>query len=275
MRASTGRKERSFSADMRKASVPVVKYSEAFARPFAHPQRSTRALGKAYRMTAPTTGTTATLGIDHYAFVLLRQWKIVAAAAVAGALIAGATLLLVPRTYTATTTVLANVITVNPFSQGQSASQLFDYATEASIARSQSVVDLAAPSIPGGREPAEIRDNLEVSTSSDSTVVVIAYTAGSESQARTGADALATSYLDYRSAKAEERIDAAVTNLDDSLADLNDELAGANAALATNAPETQVYIEASSVKDSVTLEINRSRRNAPNSSISTRLEGRC
>ncbi|MGF9660205.1 hypothetical protein AAIH18_22500, partial [Pantoea agglomerans] len=72
----------------------------------------------------------ATLGFDHYVFVLKRQWRILVVATVLGAIASAGYLLLAPQTVTATTTLNLNVITTEPFSAQRAASGLLDDATE-------------------------------------------------------------------------------------------------------------------------------------------------
>ena len=91
----------------------------------------------------------ATLGFDHYMFVLRRQWRVVVAGAVLGAIAAVGYLVLAPQTVTATTTINLNVITTEPFSAQRAASGLLDDATETAIARSHVVASRASDLLDG------------------------------------------------------------------------------------------------------------------------------
>lgn len=205
-------------------------------------------------VSAPSTGAPATLGIDTYAFVVRRQWRIIAACAALGIAAGALAIAVMPRTYTASATVQANVISQNAFNPNQADSRLFDAATEISIARSEVVISDASEAIPGV-DDSEIRGNVEVTVASDSTVVTIDYTAASRSDARAGADAIADAYLAYRGRSADERLAAAIAGIDVYLEQLQRDLDAAEAELAAAAPGSPEAARAEAVRSSATLEV--------------------
>jgi capsular polysaccharide biosynthesis protein len=107
----------------------------------------------------------------------------------------------VDKSYTARTVVSMNVIGSSPDRPTDAASRLIDISTETELASSFEVASLASEVLDGRLSAREIRDNVEVSTVTDATVLVVNFTASNADDARAGADAVAQGYLDYRSAR--------------------------------------------------------------------------
>lgn len=159
------------------------------------------------------------LDIEQYVHVLLRQWRLIVAFAVVGLVAAVGFLAVVPRQYTATTTVNLTVISTEPFAARSAPSSLLDDQEERAIAQSHIVAERAAGIMEGGMSAAEIRGSSSVATSSGAAVVSVSFTADSPEQATAGADAVASAYLSYRRERADERIavlvDGLTTRIDD------------------------------------------------------------
>ncbi|WP_298040047.1 hypothetical protein [uncultured Microbacterium sp.] len=198
---------------------------------------------------------TATLGIDYYVFVLMRQWRVLVGGALLGCLAAGGFLVLAPQTVTATTTVSLNVITTEPFSAQRAASGLLDDATEAAIARSHVVAARASEQIDGRLSPAEIRAASTVVTSSGAAVVTVAFEGETAGSAITGADAVASAYLSFRSEQARERIAVMVSNLTDRIDALNETLASINQQLTSADQNSVAYAQAATQRQQILTEL--------------------
>lgn len=160
------------------------------------------------------------LDIEQYVHVLLRQWRLIAATAVLGLVAAIGFLAVVPRQYTATTTVNLTVISTEPFAARSAPSSLLDDQEERAIAQSHIVAEHAAGIMEGGMTAAEIRSSSSVATSSGAAVVSVSFTEGSPEQATSGADAVASSYLSYRRERADERIAVLVDGLTSRINDI-------------------------------------------------------
>lgn len=199
---------------------------------------------------------TASLGFDHYVFVLKRQWRLVAAATALGAVAAAAFLLMAPTTVTATTTINLNVITTEPFSAQRAASGLLDDATETAIARSHVVAVRASELLDGSLGASEIRSASTVSTSSGAAVVTVDFEAGTASDAVKGADAVASAYLSFRSDQAQERIDVMVSSLTERIDALNTTLGDVNQALVSTDANSAQYAQATTQRQQILTELD-------------------
>ena len=165
------------------------------------------------------------LDIEQYLHVLLRQWRVIAAATVVGIIAAIGFLAVVPRQYTATTTVNLTVISTEPFAARSAPSSLLDDQEERAIAQSHVVAERAAQTLAGGITASEIREASSVSTSSGAAVVSVSFTGDSPEQASAGADAVASAYLSYRSERADERITVLVDGLTTRIGDIETQVA--------------------------------------------------
>ncbi len=206
---------------------------------------------------------TATLGLDHYGRVLLRQWRLLAVAVVLGISGAGGFLLLTPSEVTATTQVNLSVITSEPFSPQRAASGLLDDATESAIAGSYVVAERAADLLGGGVTADDLRGTVEVTISEGGTVAHVSATAQSFADAVARADATAAAYLAYRSSQAQERLELMVSRLSTRIDDLDTELADVNALLAEG-PSGAQQAQATGEREQIMVELAGllSQRNA-------------
>ncbi|WP_217181699.1 hypothetical protein [Streptomyces sp. AC495_CC817] len=201
-------------------------------------------------------GTTASLGFEHYVFVLRRQWRVILAATLLGALAGGGFLLFAPKSVTATTTINLNVITTEPFSAQKAASGLLDDATETAIARSHVVASRASDLLKGALSPSEIRSASTVATSSGAAVVTVDFESDNAAEAVKGADAVAAAYLAFRSEQAEQRIGVMVANLTERIDALNVTLGEANQALATADVNSAAYAQATTQRQQILTELD-------------------
>ncbi|MGO1319448.1 MAG: Wzz/FepE/Etk N-terminal domain-containing protein [Galactobacter sp.] len=196
------------------------------------------------------------LGLDHYARVVLRQWRLIALVTVLGFVASAVYLVVAPRTFTAKTTLNLNIITTEPFKPQRAASGLLDRTTEVNIARSQIVAERAATLIGDGDTAREIRDASEVRTSADATVVDVIFSAPSADQAIDGADAVAKAYLDFRSEQAQVRVDSMLKSYNDQMEDLNAELKRTNQTLSAATPGSSTEVQARAEQQQLLTQIN-------------------
>jgi capsular polysaccharide biosynthesis protein len=212
----------------------------------------------------PNRPEVAVIGADYYLFVVKRQWRVIIAAALLGALAAATYLVASPRQETANTLVNVNVISTDPFNAQRSASGLIDASTEMAIATSYEVASRAQTALEGDVSTAALRENSEASVVTDATVLRISHTATNASDARAGADALAAAYLSYRGEQAQSRLDSTIAQIDERLDLLRQELVDANGRSGTAAPGSSEANQAASDRDLVTIELNSllSQRNS-------------
>ncbi|MGO2633444.1 MAG: Wzz/FepE/Etk N-terminal domain-containing protein [Galactobacter sp.] len=196
------------------------------------------------------------LGLDHYARVVLRQWRLIALVTVLGFVASAVYLVVAPRTFTAKTTLNLNIITTEPFKPQRAASGLLDRTTEVNIARSQIVAERAATLIGDGDTAREIRHASEVRTSADATVVDVIFSAPSADQAIDGADAVAKAYLDFRSEQAQVRVDSMLKSYNDQMEDLNAELKRTNQTLSAATPGSSTEVQARAEQQQLLTQIN-------------------
>ncbi|UFU05723.1 Wzz/FepE/Etk N-terminal domain-containing protein [Ruania halotolerans] len=201
-------------------------------------------------------GETPESTLAHYGATLRGRWLLILVVTVIGAALAASYLVVTPATYSATASVQINVIASDPFQSSQSASDLIDGSTEASIATSYSVASLASAQFDTPRSPNEIREASEATPVADATVLQISYTAHSPESARDGADGIAAAYLDYREAQARARLSSMIEMIDDQLTGLRQDLVRANAASAAAEPGSSEANQAESDRELVTIEIN-------------------
>lgn len=197
---------------------------------------------------------TVSLGLEHYVFVLRKQWRVMVLILVLSLVVSGAYLLLTPRLATATTTLNLNVITTEPFNPQRPASGMLDEATEADIARSHVVAVRAAELLGEDTTAAEVREAAGVSTSPGATVVKVSFSAPTEQEAIDGANAVAEAYLEFRSDQATERISTILAMLSEQVDTLNEALLEANATIARTETDTE-QIQATTQQQQILTEL--------------------
>lgn len=201
-------------------------------------------------------GSATTLGLEQFVFVLKRQWRIIVAATVLGAVLAAGFLMLAPRTVTATTTVNLNAITTEPFNAQRATSGLLDDATETAIARSHVVAARASELLEADLTAREIRAASSVTTASGAAVVTVAFEAATEGVAVRGADAVAAAYLAFRSEKAQERIAVMVGSLTERIDALNSRLGEVNETLVSARDGSVARAQASTQQQQILTELD-------------------
>ncbi|GAA1762410.1 Wzz/FepE/Etk N-terminal domain-containing protein [Streptomonospora arabica] len=161
--------------------------------------------------------TSAEGDLAHAAATLRRRWRLVAACALAGPLLASGALLAVPPTYTSTTAVHVRPTGV-PEITGERAGRTngeVNLDTEAQIVQSAEVTAAAAERIGPGADPVELRREVEVSVPPNSSVLRISAPGPDPAEARRASAALAGAYLDYRAHQADRQIGDTLSALRD------------------------------------------------------------
>jgi len=196
------------------------------------------------------------LDLGQYAYIVKRQWRVVAAAAVIGILVSVGYLLILAPEYTATTDVRLNVISANPFSHDHPASALLDDQTETQIAGSYAVAEAAAKDLNGDISASTLRSGATITASAGASVVHVRFSAPTAKEATRGADAVAKAYLDYRAMAARDQISRILGKVTISLSDLQNKLARVNARPAAS-PKNQLVDDQTTIdRNLIVTEIN-------------------
>ncbi|MDT0302259.1 chain length determinant family protein [Streptomonospora wellingtoniae] len=151
------------------------------------------------------------------AAALRRRWRIAAACAVAGPLLASGALLAAPPTYTSVTAVHVRPTGVPEITGEQSGrtNGEVNLDTEAQIVRSAEVSAAAAERIGPGADPAELRREVEVGVPPNSSVLRISAPGPDPAAARRASAAFAGAYLDYRADQVDRQIGGTLSALRD------------------------------------------------------------
>lgn len=181
----------------------------------------------------------SSVGLGHYAVVIRRQWKIIAMLTILGVISAVGYLSLTPVSVTASTLVNLNVIVSDPFSPSKAGSALIDATTETQLATSYEVAKAAAASSNNENTVEALRSGVAVSTAANATTMKISFTSSSQGLAQSGADAIATAYINYRQTQATAKKEKLQNQLSDQLAGLDSRLATATP---IKAPSIQAQI---------------------------------
>ncbi|MBX9386731.1 Wzz/FepE/Etk N-terminal domain-containing protein [Streptomonospora nanhaiensis] len=186
--------------------------------------------------------------LKDVAATLRRRWRLVAAFVVGGLLLAALALLVAPRTYTATTAVHvrpSGIPEITGERSGRTNGEI-NLDTEAQIVSSARIADDAAARL-GGADPVDLRDQVSVSVPPNSSVLEIAFSAGTPDTAREGSAAFADAYLDYRAALVKDqigdRVAALESEIDSRYAELDDLSAAADTGGTQQARVTAVQNE--------------------------------
>lgn len=181
----------------------------------------------------------ATDEVSAYVALVRRRWRIVAAGIVAGLVLPGLYVLLGPKTYTATTSVLVKATGVEEPAEvaGSTGDATINLDTQAEVATSIVVATQARKSLGISTPPDELLDNhVEVDVPPNSAVLAISYDAGAPEAARAGAQAFAKAYLSNRRQSAEAQVHQRATALRKKIQKLNGHLDSVTRKLSTLSP---------------------------------------
>jgi capsular polysaccharide biosynthesis protein/Mrp family chromosome partitioning ATPase len=147
---------------------------------------------------------------------------------------------------TATAKILLTPLEGNPFYPSSRGEQLVNLESEAQALRSTEVATIAKGKLGSELTEAELLDQVEVAVPVNTQILEVTFTAGDDEVAVEGAQAFADSYLEFRTANAQQLIDEQIAELDEQIAAANTQLttrATELSRLPTNSPEAKVIGE--------------------------------
>lgn len=207
---------------------------------------------------AMTDTVAAPAGVDlgRYWSMLASRWRLIVAGAVVGVLVAIAYLLVIPASYTASTTLSVLPISSDPYASNRNNSNLLDMSAEATTASSFKVAELAVQSTGEKWDVAELRAATTATPGADTSTMTITVTAGSEAKARAGAGAMADAYIATRSDQANSNIVESLQRDNDQVEKLRVELADAIRRLEVERAGSPAAAEASADQQLVNQQIS-------------------
>lgn len=159
---------------------------------------------------------------------LMRRWQLVVVIALVCTVLAAAFGLLRAPSYTATSVLTVNAITMNPFDEGNTAQDV-NITTERAVVQSTEVANAAREKMGSNVDPRDLVERIEVTSPMEAQVIEIAATAGSPAESAAMANAFAEGYLAVRSGAATTERDARIKRIDTRLDQLAGELGTAAA----------------------------------------------
>jgi capsular exopolysaccharide synthesis family protein len=174
------------------------------------------------------------LDLTDYLDILRRRkaWILVSIAIMV--LLGAAHFLLAPKAYVSTARVLVEEINVDPVEAGNPV----DLETEREVVLSTGVARIAKESMGSEESPAALLGHVSVEVAGETQVLTISYTAGTPSQAQSGAGAFADGYLEYRTQRARQASASVRENIESSIVDLQARVAELTQAIADTAQGT-------------------------------------
>ncbi|MGR6967534.1 Wzz/FepE/Etk N-terminal domain-containing protein [Geodermatophilus sp. URMC 61] len=187
----------------------------------------------------PSENAAGAMHLSDYAVMLRRQWAVVAALTVLGALLAGGYLLVAPRSYTSHTNVLVTATT--PGADTSSRQSGINLDTEAQLVIATQTVTTAADLLDlPAEEVADLADRVTVTVPPNTEILTISFVAPTAQGAQEGAEAFARAYLETRRSAAAEGqetdVQALQARIDALTAELQ-EVVSAGAALPADSPQ--------------------------------------
>lgn len=172
----------------------------------------------------------ATLG--EYSGALRRRWWVVVLGAVVGLGMAAAFLLVAPRTYASTASVLVNPVggELDNAVDGARTSSLVNLDTEAVLVTSQAVSSRAKVFLQTTEVVGQLVENVSVEVPANTNVLRISFTGRTAEEARLGASAYAAAYLANRRESADDLLERQERALRQQIAGLESQLPGATSA---------------------------------------------
>lgn len=166
---------------------------------------------------------------DNLALVR-RQWIVLVVAVLLGAAIGAGLLAVLPKSYTATSSVLVKSITDPGISTTEAedarTTGTINMDTESQVVRSLPVATAVQEATGSSLTPVQLAARVSVSIPPNTTIISIAFEADTASEAREGAAAFASAYLQNRASVAQDRVDRQIRRLDTEAADTNQQIQG-------------------------------------------------
>lgn len=168
----------------------------------------------------------------------------------------------------ATAKILLVPLEGNPFYPSSRGEELVNLETEAQALRSTAVAALAKEQLDSDLTEQELLSQVDVSVPVNTQTLEITFSAGSDEVATAGAQAFAESYLEYRSANAQELIDRQTAELDEQIDAGNAELLARATELSGLDPDSPRALVLSEEIRTISTQI--SSLNASRTDLSTR-----
>lgn len=155
--------------------------------------------------------------LGDYAALIRRQWVVLVIAVLLGSAIGVGLLAVLPKSYTATSSVLVKAIT----DPGETTTEAADARTtgtinmdtESQVVKSLPVASAVKDSISSPLTPVELAAHVSVTIPPNTTIISIAYEADTADGAQEGAAAFADAYLKNRASVAQDRVDQQIRKL--------------------------------------------------------------
>lgn len=162
--------------------------------------------------------------LGDYLGLIRRQWVTLALAVVLGVSLGVGLLMVLPKTYTASSSVLVKAITEPGEAVDARTTGEINMDTESQVVKSLPVAAEVKDTIGSSLTPVALSWRVSVSIPANTTIMSIQYEADSAAEAREGAEAFAQAYLGYRSAAAQDRVDSQLKQLDTEAASTEDRI---------------------------------------------------
>lgn len=158
-----------------------------------------------------------------------RRWRAILAGIMIGGLLAAAYVTFLPGAHTATSTVTIATPSPTPAPAARTSLSSTDMVTEKAIAKSATTLQRARESL--GETDLTLNDlskTLDVEGDTNGTIVTIAWSGRTRSQAVEVTNAITAAYIGQRTALVEQRADEMSASITDRINALNNEAAGIN-----------------------------------------------
>lgn len=171
-----------------------------------------------------------------YLGALRRQWYVVLASVIVGALLAGGLLSVLPKAYGSTSSVLVEPTTSNTSQSDSRTVGAINMDTEAQVVKSIPVATAVKSATSSPLTAAQLAKRVNVNVPANTTILQITYQDSSATEAQAIAQAFATSYLDFRNTQATDLATAQTQRLDKQAQSAQRAIAATNRKIASLDP---------------------------------------
>ncbi len=203
-------------------------------------------------------GTDGTASLDQYLKPIVEHKIIIGVIALAVTLLGLVAAATLPASYEATAVVLVSPVSADPTDTVTSGAEV-DVETELRLVTSNTVIDRASERLGAASiamSPTQLADSITASTPKDSRIIDIDFSAGTPELAQAGANAVADSYIAYRSELAEDATRSATEALNQQVATLKDELAVVENAMAAAEEGSDAFITAAIEQSAISRDLD-------------------
>lgn len=176
----------------------------------------------------------STVEFADYGEILRRRWWLILCAVVGAVAVAVLGLQILPKTYTSVALVQVKPVgnEDGAVANGRTTSTL-NLDTEAQLVTSNAVATKALSADPTGGSARDLARSVTVIVPPNTSVLSIAFAAGSPSQAQSGAQAFANAYLDHRKVSAQADLASQADAIRGQIKDLQNQLAASTRRLSS------------------------------------------